>query len=150
MDLDRVKQWLDQGAQPTDARPLLEAPAVLPAKTRKQPNKAAPGKEAHGSAEEESRQSRSAAEPQPPGSSRNSRCRRCGNRGESNRVIGPQNASPQSPSRGGPGHGYRVCVGTIAALRRPRRGAAEKLLPSPLISPPRTAHDRGRQRAAST
>jgi small subunit ribosomal protein S16 len=63
MDLDRVKHWLDQGAQPTDrvAR-FLEAAGVLPAKTRNNPNKAAPGKKAQERAEEKAAKAAAAAE----------------------------------------------------------------------------------------
>jgi small subunit ribosomal protein S16 len=45
MDLDRVKHWLGQGAQPTDrvAR-MLEAAGVLEKKTRSNPKSAVPGK----------------------------------------------------------------------------------------------------------
>jgi small subunit ribosomal protein S16 len=47
MDLDRVKHWLGQGAQPTDrvAR-MLEAAGVLEKKVRANPNKGKPGKAA--------------------------------------------------------------------------------------------------------
>ena len=45
MDLDRVKHWLSQGAQPTDriAR-MLEAAGVLTKKVRSNPKSAFPGK----------------------------------------------------------------------------------------------------------
>lgn len=45
MDLERVKHWLGQGAQPTDriAR-MLEAAGVLEKKVRANPNRAVPGK----------------------------------------------------------------------------------------------------------
>jgi small subunit ribosomal protein S16 len=45
MDLDRVKHWLGQGAQPTDrvAR-MLEAAGVLAKATRNNPKAAVPGK----------------------------------------------------------------------------------------------------------
>ncbi|MDB5658759.1 MAG: rpsP [Cypionkella sp.] len=45
MDLDRVKHWLSQGAQPTDriAR-MLEAAGVLAKKVRSNPKSAVPGK----------------------------------------------------------------------------------------------------------
>lgn len=47
MDLERVKHWLDLGAQPTDrvAR-FLEAAGVVAKKVRSNPNKAVPGKAA--------------------------------------------------------------------------------------------------------
>jgi small subunit ribosomal protein S16 len=63
MDLDRVKHWLDQGAQPTDrvAR-FLEAAGVIPAKTRSNPNKAEPGKKAKQRAAEREAKAAAAAE----------------------------------------------------------------------------------------
>ena len=53
MDLDRVKHWLGEGAQPTDrvAR-FLEAAGVLAKTERKNPNKAEPGKKAKERAKE--------------------------------------------------------------------------------------------------
>ncbi len=46
MDMDRIKHWLGQGAQPTDriAR-MLEAAGVLPKKARNNPKAAVPGKQ---------------------------------------------------------------------------------------------------------
>ncbi|MES2844320.1 MAG: 30S ribosomal protein S16 [Pseudomonadota bacterium] len=46
MDIDRVKHWLAQGAQPTDriAR-MLEAAGVLAKKVRSNPKSAVPGKQ---------------------------------------------------------------------------------------------------------
>lgn len=46
MDMERVKYWLGQGAQPTDrvAR-FLEAAGVLPKKTRNNPEAGKPGKQ---------------------------------------------------------------------------------------------------------
>ena len=63
MDLDRVKHWLDQGAQPTDrvAR-FLEAAGVLTKKTRNNPNKAEPGKKAKERAAEKEAKAAKAAE----------------------------------------------------------------------------------------
>jgi small subunit ribosomal protein S16 len=53
MDLDRVKHWLDQGAQPTDrVSRFLEAAGVLDKKERNNPQKAEPGKKAQERAEE--------------------------------------------------------------------------------------------------
>ena len=53
MDLDRVKHWLDQGAQPTDrVSRFLEAAGVLEKKERSNPQKAVPGKKAQERAEE--------------------------------------------------------------------------------------------------
>ena len=45
MDLERIKHWLAQGAQPTDrlAR-MLEAAGVMPKKVRNNPKAAVPGK----------------------------------------------------------------------------------------------------------
>ncbi|MDA8586130.1 30S ribosomal protein S16 [Rhodobacteraceae bacterium] len=53
MDVERVKYWLDQGAQPTDrvAR-FLEAEGTLPKSERSNPKKALPGKKATERAEE--------------------------------------------------------------------------------------------------
>ncbi|MBD3679664.1 MAG: 30S ribosomal protein S16 [Rhodobacteraceae bacterium] len=52
MDVERVKEWLAKGAQPTDrvAR-FLEAAGVLEKKERNNPNKAVPGKAAQERAE---------------------------------------------------------------------------------------------------
>ena len=45
MDLDRVKHWLDQGAQPTDrVSRMLEAAGLVEKKERNNPQKAKPGK----------------------------------------------------------------------------------------------------------
>jgi small subunit ribosomal protein S16 len=53
MDLDRVKHWLEQGAQPTDrVSRFLEAAGVLEKKERSNPNKAEPGTKAKERAEE--------------------------------------------------------------------------------------------------
>ena len=53
MDLDRVKHWLGEGAQPTDrVSRFLEAAGVLEAKTRNNPQKAEPGAKAKERAEE--------------------------------------------------------------------------------------------------
>ncbi len=63
MDIDRIKHWLDQGAQPTDrvAR-FLEAAGVIAAKTRSNPNKAEPGKKAKERAAEKAAKAAKAAE----------------------------------------------------------------------------------------
>ncbi len=63
MDIERVKHWLDQGAQPTDrvAR-FLEAAGVIAAKTRNNPNKAEPGKKAKARAAEKEAKAAAAAE----------------------------------------------------------------------------------------
>ena len=45
MNLDRIKHWLGQGAQPTDrVSRMLEAAGVLPKKVRNNPKAAVPGK----------------------------------------------------------------------------------------------------------
>lgn len=47
MDVEKVKAWLEKGAQPTDrVSRMLEAAGVLAAKTRSNPKKALPGKKA--------------------------------------------------------------------------------------------------------
>jgi small subunit ribosomal protein S16 len=63
MDLDKVKAWLDKGAQPTDrvAR-MLEAAGVLEAKTRANPKKGEPGKAAKDRAEAKAAKAAEAAE----------------------------------------------------------------------------------------
>jgi len=63
MDIDRVKHWLDQGAQPTDriAR-MLEAADILEKKERSNPNKAKPGKKAQERAEEKAAKAAEASE----------------------------------------------------------------------------------------
>jgi small subunit ribosomal protein S16 len=63
MDLDRVKHWLDQGAQPTDrVSRFLEAAGVLDKKERNNPQKAEPGKKAQDRAEEKAAKAAEAAE----------------------------------------------------------------------------------------
>jgi small subunit ribosomal protein S16 len=67
MDLDRVKHWLDQGAQPTDrVSRFLEAAGVLEKKERNNPQKAEPGKKAKERAEEKAAKAAEAAEAQQP------------------------------------------------------------------------------------
>lgn len=63
MDIDRVKYWIGEGAQPTDriAR-MLEAAGVLEKKERSNPNKAKPGKKATDRAEEKASKIAAAAE----------------------------------------------------------------------------------------
>ena len=53
MDIDRVKHWLGEGAQPTDrvAR-FLEAAGIIDKKARSNPKKAVPGDKAKTRAEE--------------------------------------------------------------------------------------------------
>jgi small subunit ribosomal protein S16 len=63
MDLDRVKHWLDQGAQPTDrVSRFLEAAGVLEKQERANPKKAQPGKKAQERAEEKAAKAAAAAE----------------------------------------------------------------------------------------
>ena len=63
MDLDRVKYWLGEGAQPTDrvAR-MLETAGVLEKKVRSNPIKAVPGKKAVERAEEKAAKAAAPAE----------------------------------------------------------------------------------------
>jgi len=63
MDLDRVKHWLGEGAQPTDriAR-MLEAAGVLDKKERANMKKAEPGQKAKDRAEEKAAKAAEAAE----------------------------------------------------------------------------------------
>ncbi len=63
IDLDRVKHWMDRGAQPTDrvAR-FLEAAGVVEKTTRNNPNKAKPGKAALERAKEKEEKAKAAAE----------------------------------------------------------------------------------------
>lgn len=53
MDIERIKHWLDQGAQPTDRiSRMLEVAGILPKKERANLNKAVPGKKAQDRAAE--------------------------------------------------------------------------------------------------
>lgn len=63
LDVERVKHWLEQGAQVTDrvAR-FLEADGILPKKTRNNAQKGAPGKAAVERAEEKATKAAEAAE----------------------------------------------------------------------------------------
>lgn len=66
MNMERVKYWLEQGAQPTDrVSRFLEAAGVLAAKTRNNPNKAVAGKKAQERAEEKAAKAAEAAAPAP-------------------------------------------------------------------------------------
>jgi len=62
MDLERIKHWLDKGAQPTDriAR-FLEAAGVTEKKERANPQKGTPGKKAQERAEEKAEKAKAAA-----------------------------------------------------------------------------------------
>ena len=63
MDIDRIKHWLEQGAQPTDRiSRMLEAAGVVDKKERSNPNKAKPGKKAQERAEEKAAKAAEAAE----------------------------------------------------------------------------------------
>jgi small subunit ribosomal protein S16 len=63
MDLDRVKHWLGEGAQPTDrVSRFLEAAGVLEKKERNNPNKAEPGTKAKERAEEKAAKAAETAE----------------------------------------------------------------------------------------
>jgi len=63
MDVERVKHWLGEGAQPTDrvAR-MLEAAGVVDKTERSNPKKALPGKKAQERAEEKAAKAAEAAE----------------------------------------------------------------------------------------
>ncbi len=63
LDLDRVKYWMDQGAQPSDrVSRFLEAAGVVAKKERNNPEKAVPGKKAQERAEEKAAKAAEAAE----------------------------------------------------------------------------------------
>lgn len=63
MDIDRVKHWLDQGAEPTDrVSRMLEAAGVIAKKERANLKKGTPGKAAQARAEEKAAKAAAAAE----------------------------------------------------------------------------------------
>lgn len=63
MDMERVKHWLDQGAQPTDRiSRMLEAAGVLDKKERNNPKKAEPGQKAKDLAEAKAEKAAAAAQ----------------------------------------------------------------------------------------
>jgi small subunit ribosomal protein S16 len=63
MDLDRVKYWLGEGAQPTDrVVRMLEAAGVIAKTERNNPKKAVPGKKAQDRADEKAQKAADAAE----------------------------------------------------------------------------------------
>lgn len=67
MDLDRIKHWLGEGAQPTDRiSRMLEAAGVLEKKTRSNPKKAEPGEKAKARAEEKAAKAAAPAEEAAP------------------------------------------------------------------------------------
>ena len=66
MDVDRIKHWLSEGAQPTDrvAR-FLEAAGILEKKTRSNPKKGTPGDKAVARAEEKAEKAAAPVEEAP-------------------------------------------------------------------------------------
>ena len=63
MDMERVKHWLGEGAQPTDrVSRMLEAAGELPKKDRSNPKKGTPGKAAQARAEEKAAKAAAAEE----------------------------------------------------------------------------------------
>jgi small subunit ribosomal protein S16 len=63
MDMERVKHWLSEGAQPTDrVSRMLEAAGELPKKDRSNPKKGTPGKAAQARAEEKAEKAKAAEE----------------------------------------------------------------------------------------
>lgn len=63
MDIERIKHWMDQGAQPTDrVSRFLEAAGVVEKKERNNPKKAEPGQKAQDRAEEKAEKAAAAAE----------------------------------------------------------------------------------------
>ncbi|AXX99325.1 30S ribosomal protein S16 [Profundibacter amoris] len=67
MDMERVKYWLGEGAQPTDrVSRFLEAAGVLEKKTRNNPNKGKPGDKAVARAEEKAAKAAAPAEEAAP------------------------------------------------------------------------------------
>lgn len=66
MDMERVKYWLGEGAQPTDRiSRFLEAAGVLDKKERNNPNKGKPGDKAVARAEEKAEKATAPAEEAP-------------------------------------------------------------------------------------
>ncbi|MEQ8365512.1 MAG: 30S ribosomal protein S16 [Roseicyclus sp.] len=63
LDVDRIKHWLGEGAQPTDrVSRFLEAAGVVEKKERLNPTKAKPGKKAEERAQEKADKAAKAAE----------------------------------------------------------------------------------------
>lgn len=63
MDIDRVKHWLAEGAQPTDRiSRMLEAAGVTEKKVRNNPNKGKPGEKAEARLQEKADKAAAAAE----------------------------------------------------------------------------------------
>ncbi len=64
MDIDRIKHWLEQGAQPTDRiSRMLEAAGILDKKSRANPKKGEPGQKAKDRAEEKAAKAAEASAP---------------------------------------------------------------------------------------
>ena len=63
LDMERIKAWMDKGAQPTDrVSRMLEAAGVIEKKTRNNPKKAVPGEAARKRAEERAAKSAAPAD----------------------------------------------------------------------------------------
>lgn len=63
LDLERAREWLAKGAQPTDRiSRFLESAGVVAAKSRANPKKAEPGEKARKRAEERAKRAAAAAE----------------------------------------------------------------------------------------
>ncbi len=63
MDVERIKHWMDHGAQPTDrVSRFLEAAGIIEKKARANPKKAEPGQKAKDRAEEKASKAEEAAE----------------------------------------------------------------------------------------
>ena len=63
MNMERVKYWLGEGAQPTDrVSRMLEAAGEVPKKERSNPKKGTPGKAAQARAEEKAEKAKAAEE----------------------------------------------------------------------------------------
>ena len=64
MNVDRIKYWMDHGAQPTDrVSRFLEAAGVVEKKERSNPQKGEPGQKAKDRAEEKAEKAAAAAAP---------------------------------------------------------------------------------------
>jgi small subunit ribosomal protein S16 len=63
MNIERIKYWLSEGAQPTDrVSRMLEAAGELPKKDRSNPKKGTPGKAAQARAEEKAEKAKATEE----------------------------------------------------------------------------------------
>ncbi len=66
LDLDKIKAWMDKGAQPTDrVSRMLEAAGVIEKKARANPKKGVPGEAAKKRAEEKAAKAATPAEDAP-------------------------------------------------------------------------------------